>query len=213
MAPRRAVSTRFTEAVRPTGRDDAVTTCICYRLAWRWPRVALATSAALLVACATTPDRDGPPLKVPAGLENLRDAEPKVEAIRNGGPNSPYRVLGRDYVPLTADVAFRQKGLASWYGRKFHGQPTASGEVYDMFAMTAAHPTLPIPSYVRIANPANGRSVVVRINDRGPFHNGRIVDLSYAAAWKLGVLGGVARVEVQRITFSDIRDGAWRRGL
>ena len=213
MAPRRAVSTRFTEAVRSAGRDDAFASRICHRLWWRWPRVALVTLAALLVACATTPDRDGPPLKVPAGLENLRDAEPKVEAIRNGGPNSPYRVLGRDYVPLTADVAFRQKGLASWYGRKFHGRPTASGEAYDMFAMTAAHPTLPIPSYVRIANPANGRSVVVRINDRGPFHDGRIVDLSYAAAWKLGVLGGVAPVEVQRITFSEIRDGAWRRGL
>lgn len=166
--------------------------------------------AALLAACATTADRDGPPLKVPTGLENLRDAEPKVEAIRSGGPNSPYRVLGRDYVPLTRDVAFRQKGLASWYGRKFHGRPTASGETYDMFAMTAAHPTLPIPSYARIANPANGRSVVVRINDRGPFHDGRIVDLSYAAAWKLGVLGGVAPVALERITFSEIRDGAWR---
>ena len=213
MAPRRAVSTRFNEAVLPAGRDDAVATRTCHVLAWRWPRAALATLASLLVACATTPDRDGPPRKVPAGLENLRDAEPKVEAIRNGGANSPYRVLGRDYVPLTADVAFRQKGLASWYGRKFHGRPTASGEAYDMFAMTAAHPTLPIPSYVRIANPANGRSVVVRINDRGPFHDGRIVDLSYAAAWKLGVLGGVAPVEVQRITFSEIRDGAWRRGL
>ncbi len=170
----------------------------------------LAALTALLAACATAPDRDGPPLKVPAGLENLRDAEPRVEAIRSGGPNSPYRVLGRDYVPLTRDVAFRQKGLASWYGRKFHGRPTANGETYDMFAMTAAHPTLPIPSYARIFNPANRRSVVVRINDRGPFHDGRIVDLSYAAAWKLGVLGGVAPVELERITFSEIRSGAWR---
>jgi rare lipoprotein A len=151
------------------------------------------TLAALLAACATTPseDRDGPPQKVPAGLANIRDAEPKVETIRIGGPNSPYRVLGRDYVPVTRDVAFRQKGLASWYGRKFHGRPTASGDAYDMFAMTAAHPTLPIPSYARISNPANGRSVVVRINDRGPFHDGRIVDLSY-------------------ITFSEIRSGSWR---
>ena len=147
---------------------------------------------------------------MPAGLANVRDAEPKVETIRIGGPNAPYRILGRDYVPVTRDVAFRQKGLASWYGRKFHGRPTASGEVYDMFAMTAAHPTLPIPSYARISNPANGRSVVVRINDRGPFHDGRIVDMSYAAAWKLGVLGGVAPVEVERITFSEIRSGFWR---
>lgn len=169
-------------------------------------------SAALLAACATSPsDRDGPPLTVPAGLANLRDAEPKVEPIRNGGPNKPYRALGRDYVPLTRDVVFRQRGLASWYGRKFHGRPTASGEVYDMFAMTAAHPTLPIPSYAHISNPANGRSVVVRVNDRGPFHAGRIVDLSYAAAWKLDLLAGVAAVELERITFSDIRDGSWRR--
>ncbi len=173
-------------------------------------QLALAALTALLAACATTADRDGPPLKAPSGLENLRDAEPKIEAIRNGGPNSPYRVLGRDYVPLTRDVAFRQKGLASWYGRKFHGRPTASGETYDMFAMTAAHPTLPIPSYARISNPTNGRTVVVRVNDRGPFHDGRIVDLSYAAAWKLGVLGGVTPVELERITFNEIRSGAWR---
>jgi rare lipoprotein A len=169
--------------------------------------------AALLAACASTPleDHDGPPRQVPAGLEKIRDAEPAVHTIRQGGPNAPYRALGRDYVPLTRDVAFRQKGLASWYGRKFHGRPTASGEAYDMFAMTAAHPTLPIPSYARITNRANGRSVIVRINDRGPFHDGRIVDLSYAAAWKLGVLGGVAPVELERITFGEIRDGTWRR--
>ncbi len=145
-------------------------------------------------------------------MSGIREAEPKVEPLRSGGPNSPYRVLGRDYVPLTRDVALRQKGLASWYGRKFHGRPTASGEAYDMFAMTAAHPTIPIPSYARVTNPANGRSVVVRINDRGPFHEGRIVDLSYAAAWKLDLLRGVAPVELERITFSEIRNGTWRRG-
>jgi len=121
-------------------------------------------------------------------------------------------VLGQSYVPITQDKPFAERGLASWYGRKFHGRRTASGEVYDMYAMTAAHPTLPIPSYARVRNPANGREVVVRINDRGPFHSTRIVDLSYTAALKLGVLRGVTPVELERITADDIRTGAWRRG-
>jgi rare lipoprotein A len=99
----------------------------------------------------------------------------------------------------------RESGLASWYGRKFHGRPTASGEPYDMFAMTAAHKTLPIPSYARVRNPANGREIIVRVNDRGPFAEGRIIDLSWVAALRLGVLAGVAPVEVQRLTFDDIR--------
>ena len=119
-------------------------------------------------------------------------------------------MLGHDYVPATRDLAFSERGLASWYGVKFHGRRTASGEVYDMYAMTAAHPTLPIPSYARIRNPANGREILVRVNDRGPFHPGRIVDLSYAAAVKLDLLRGVAPVELDRITFEDIRTGAWR---
>jgi rare lipoprotein A len=105
----------------------------------------------------------------------------------------------------------RERGLASWYGRKFHGRPTASGEVYDMYAMTAAHPTLPLPSYARVRNPANGREIIVRVNDRGPFQGGRIIDLSYTAALKLGLLRGVAPVELERITFAEIRSGAWRR--
>ena len=113
---------------------------------------------------------------------------------------------------MTQDRAFRERGLASWYGRKFHGRRTASGETYDMYAMTAAHATLPIPSYARVRNPANGREVIVRINDRGPFHPGRIVDLSYTAALKLDLLRGVAPVELERITFAEIRSGAWRRG-
>jgi rare lipoprotein A len=178
-------------------------------------RAAAGVALCLLAACASTPPgrRDGPPEKVPAELANIRDAEPKVEPIRSGGANRPYEVLGREYVPITQDVAFRERGLASWYGRKFHGRRTANGEVYDMFAMTAAHPTLPIPSYARVANPANGRVVVVRINDRGPFHVGRIIDLSYAAAFKLDVLRGVAPVELERITATDIRNGTWKRGL
>jgi rare lipoprotein A len=157
-------------------------------------------------------DADGPGANPPADLASLPDAEPRVEPIRAGGPNKPYQALGREYVPATRDVPVSERGLASWYGRKFHGRKTASGEVYDMYAMTAAHPTLPIPSYARIRNPANGREVLVRVNDRGPFVAGRIVDLSYAAAFKLDLLRGVAPVELERITFDEIRTGAWRGG-
>jgi len=174
--------------------------------------------AAVLAGCASgpqrsasSPDRDGPEANPPADLARVPDAAPKLEPIRSGGPNKPYDVLGKSYVPITQDAPFTERGLASWYGRKFHGRRTASGEVYNMYAMTAAHPTLPIPSYARIRNPANGKEVLVRVNDRGPFHPGRIVDLSYTAALKLDVLRGVAPVELQRITFDDIRTGAWRR--
>jgi len=177
----------------------------------------LALSAVVLLAgCASAPrgpgaQRDGAETNPPADLARVPDAEPKLEAIRSGGPNKPYEVLGQNYVPITQDKPFTERGLASWYGRKFHGRRTASGEVYNMYAMTAAHPTLPIPSYARVRNPANGREVVVRINDRGPFHPGRIVDLSYTAALKLDLLRGVGPVELMRITFDDIRTGAWRR--
>jgi rare lipoprotein A len=178
-------------------------------------------TAAVLAGCASgpqrspgsmpTPDRDGAEANPPADLARVPDAEPRVETIRSGGPNKPYDVLGRSYVPITRDAPFTERGLASWYGKKFHGKRTASGEVYNMYAMTAAHPTLPIPSYARVRNPANGRDVVVRINDRGPFHSGRIIDLSYTAALKLDLLRGVGQVELERITFDDIRTGAWRR--
>ncbi|MEO6744693.1 MAG: septal ring lytic transglycosylase RlpA family protein [Caldimonas sp.] len=160
---------------------------------------------------SSDPGRDGPEASPPSGLDRVPDAAPKVESIRSGGPNKPYEVFGREYVPFTQDRAFRERGLASWYGRKFQGRPTASGEIYDMYAMTAAHPTLPIPSYARVRNPANGREIVVRVNDRGPFHPGRIIDLSYTAALKLDLLRGVAPVEIERITYEDIRAGTWRR--
>ena len=198
-------------------------------IAWPASRQMRAASAALLVAllcgCASAPrsgqraadaaaarGSDGPGADPPADLASRADAEPRIEPIRLGGANKPYQVLGRSYTPETRDVPFRERGLASWYGRKFHGRMTSSGETYDMYAMTAAHPTLPIPSYARIRNPANGREVLVRINDRGPFVAGRIVDLSYAAALKLDLLRGVAPVELERITFDEIRTGAWRRG-
>lgn len=180
----------------------------------RWLRAsALGVAAAVLAGCASRPaleERDGPHPQTPGRLDQVPDAEPRIEPIRAGGPNKPYEALGRSYTPLTGDVALREQGLASWYGRKYHGRATSSGETYDMFAMTAAHPVMPIPSYARVRNPANGREVVVRINDRGPFAPGRVIDLSYTAALKLGVLNGVAPVQVERITFDEIRSGRWR---
>ncbi|HSI58844.1 MAG TPA: septal ring lytic transglycosylase RlpA family protein [Ideonella sp.] len=155
---------------------------------------------------------DGPPEQPVPDLHGVPDAEPRVEPIRSGGANKPYEVLGRSYVPLARDEPVIERGLASWYGRKFHGRRTASGEVYNMLAMTAAHKTMPIPSYARVRNPANGREVVVRVNDRGPFSSNRIIDLSYTAAVKLGVQGGVKMVEVQRITNEEIRAGLAPRG-
>jgi rare lipoprotein A len=150
---------------------------------------------------------DGPAADTPANLDRVPDAVPRVEPYASG-PNKPYSVFGHEYVPDTSDRPFSERGIGSWYGRKFNGQRTSSGETYDMFAMTAAHPTLPIPSYARVTNPANGRSVIVRINDRGPFHPGRVIDLSYAAAYKLGYIGsGSAPVEVERILPADIRAG------
>lgn len=156
-------------------------------------------------------NRDGPEASPPPDLHLVPDAEPRLETPRSGGPNKPYEVLGESYVPERGDPPLVERGLASWYGRKFHGRSTASGETYNMYAMTAAHKTMPIPSYARVRNPANGREVVVRVNDRGPFHRGRIIDLSYTAALKLGVLNGVAPVEVERITYEAIRTGSWKR--
>jgi len=181
--------------------------------------LAAALVIGVLAGCAGGPprgaapswERDGAHANPPAGLENLPDAVPTIERIRSGGPNKPYRVLGRHYVPVAGDEPMRERGLASWYGKKFHGRQTANGEIYDMYAMTAAHPTMPLPSYARVRNLANDREVIVRVNDRGPFHPGRVIDLSYAAAQKLG-LDGVGRVEVTRITHDEIASGAWRRG-
>jgi rare lipoprotein A len=142
---------------------------------------------------------DGPGDKAPTDLAAIPDAEPRVEPLHRFA-NNPYTVFGQDYLPLRDNQPYKARGIGSWYGRKFHGQKTSSGEPYDMYGMTAAHPTLPIPSYVRVTNPANGRSVVVRVNDRGPFHSGRIIDLSYTAAAKLGYVNvGSTRVEVEQI--------------
>jgi rare lipoprotein A len=142
---------------------------------------------------------DGPLDRIPADLDRVPDAQPRAEPIRPAN-SRPYVALGQTFTPMQALEPFSQEGRASWYGKKFHGQRTASGERYDMFAMTAAHPTLPIPSYARVTNLENGKSVVVRINDRGPFHKGRVIDLSYTAAHKLGYIGqGSVNVRVDSI--------------
>jgi rare lipoprotein A len=142
---------------------------------------------------------DGPDGAPPVDLDTIPDAQPRPEPL-NPHANDPYVVFGKEYVPEKEFSAQRRQGTASWYGRKFQGQRTWSGEIYDMYAMTAAHPTLPIPSYARVTNLQNGKSVVVRINDRGPFSSGRMMDLSFAAAYRLGFAeSGIAAVEVESI--------------
>ncbi len=156
---------------------------------------------------------DGPADKIPEGLLDTPDAEPKVEPLAKG-PSKPYTIFDQTYVPITDNRAFVQRGVGSWYGKKFHGQKTSSGENYDMIKMTAAHPTLPIPSYARVTNLRNGKQVIVRINDRGPFHSQRIIDLSYTAALKLDYIrGGSAELEVERLLPEEIaRIQASKRG-
>ncbi len=147
---------------------------------------------------------DGPGDNVPADLHAIPDAVPRDEPVHRASTR-PYTVFGKDYAPMAVRNDFRERGRASWYGRKFHGKKTSIGETYDMYAMTGAHKTLPLPSYVRVVNVANGQSVVVRLNDRGPFHSGRIIDLSYAAAYKLGFLGqGSAEVEIETVGPDDV---------
>lgn len=154
---------------------------------------------------------DGPGDNPPPGLELTLDAEPKVEPYSASG-NKPYVVFGKTYTPMLDDKPFTERGIGSWYGKKFHGQKTSSGELYDMYKMTAAHPTLPIPSYARITNLANGKQVIVKINDRGPFHTNRIVDLSYTAALKLDYLGrGSSELLLERLLPADIEKMAENR--
>lgn len=146
---------------------------------------------------------DGPANDIPANLEQTPDAVPRWEPLHKPALR-PYEVFGTRYVPNTSVRPYKARGIASWYGKKFHGQKTSIGEAYDMFAMTAAHPTLALPSYVRVTSLHSGRSVVVRVIDRGPFHAGRIIDLSYTAAYKLGLIqGGSGQVEVEAILPGD----------
>jgi rare lipoprotein A len=192
-------------------------------LPWRAAQRAVAVALlAAVAACSTPMPKDvsnntpstsgqtppaadsGPPAAVRPELANVPDAVPKAEPIAPGGPNKPYATNGVTYLPDTSNRPFQQRGTASWYGEKFHGRRTANGEKYDMYAMTAAHTTLPLPSYARITHLGNGKSVVVRVNDRGPFIAGRIIDLSYAAAYKLDMVSaGQAEVLVERVFAAD----------
>lgn len=145
---------------------------------------------------------DGPGDNAPADIDGIPDATPKTENLL-ARANRPYSALGEKYTPMTKFTPYAKQGMASWYGKRYHGRKTSSGEIYDMYAMTGAHTTLPIPSYVKVTNPANGHSVVVRINDRGPFKHDRLIDLSYAAAYKLRIISqGSALVEVEAIDTS-----------
>jgi len=177
----------------------------------------------LLVACggvvATKPDAkvpstvakpgaggyyldDGPGDDAPANIDAIADAPLKTEPLL-ARANKPYVALGQEYIPFTSYAPYKKQGVASWYGKRYHGKKTSVGEVYDMYAMSGAHTILPLPSFVKVTNPANGRSVIVRINDRGPFKHDRLIDLSYAAAYKLRLIGkGSGLVEVESIDTS-----------
>lgn len=182
---------------------------------WKAQRVALVLLVALIVGCTYSPSgrysvrHDSAPLRA-IGPDDVLDAVAVADPITSAGNSSPYRVLGKQYYVLKDASSYKERGTASWYGAKFHGHKTSNGEIYDLYRATAAHKTLPIPSYVRVTNLTNGRSIVVRVNDRGPFHPGRVIDLSYAAAVKLGYMElGTAQVEVEIVNVSGVDD---RRG-
>jgi len=161
---------------------------------------------ALLSACVPTGRysmrHDKAPLRKPTNIE-MQNPTPKVEPIY-AWSLKPYTVRGKRYHPLKSATGYATLGVASWYGRKFHGHTTANGEIYDMFAMTAAHKTLPIPSYVKVTNTANNRSIIVRVNDRGPFHDDRVIDLSYSAAYAIDMLAqGTAQVRLEALNPAD----------
>jgi len=179
-----------------------------------WRGVCAAVLLGLLTACSA-PQRGGGyyqddgPGNAPVDGRAIPDATPRIEPFAQANMR-PYTISGRRYTPMQDNSGFRQEGLASWYGRQFHGKRTANGETYDMYAMTAAHPTLPIPSYARVTRPSTGRSVIVRVNDRGPFHSNRIIDLSYAAAAMLDLIApGTATVIVEAISHDQIRAGTY----
>ncbi len=154
----------------------------------------------LLTGCGTFPvDQDGAPTKA-LEWDEIPDAIPRAEPLSDTGNPESYVVYGQRYFVDFNASDFRQQGVASWYGTKFHGRKTSSGEIYDMYAMTAAHKTLPLPSYVKVKNLHNDKQVIVKVNDRGPFVDGRVIDLSYAAAQKLGIINnGTADVEIEML--------------
>ena len=171
-------------------------------------RVLLLLVTALASACSSVPrggyyQDDGPHARPGVDVSKIPDAVPRDEPLSARG-NNPYTVFNVGYRPLKSATGYRERGVASWYGKKFHGRRTSSGETYDMYSMTAAHKTLPLPSYVRVRNLNNGKSVVVRVNDRGPFLNNRLIDLSYAAAARLGIIGtGTGIVEVEALSGNE----------
>jgi rare lipoprotein A len=177
----------------------------------KWMALPLVVLALIITGCASKKGGSGSSgsrysikndhgPSAPVDVSHVKDAVPIDEPKSRGGNRSPYTVLGRSYSILDDSSGYRERGGASWYGNKFHGHLTSNGETYDMYKMSAAHKSLPIPTYVRVTNLDNGKQVIVRVNDRGPFHSGRIIDLSYAAASKLGMLArGTARVEVEAI--------------
>jgi rare lipoprotein A len=170
------------------------------RLARLLPLAALALAAACATPRGGYYQDDGPHARPPVDVSKVPDAVPRDEPV-NERNNRPYAVFGVSYRPLKSAYGYRERGVASWYGKKFHGRKTSNGETYDMYAMTAAHKTLPLPSYARVRNLNNGQSVIVRVNDRGPFRDNRLIDLSYAAAHRLGILGsGTGVVEVEGLS-------------
>lgn len=169
-----------------------------------------APTPALIPGPAPTSERDRPPAahEIPEDVDKLPDAVPQAEPKSRSGNSPVYTVLGKTYRVMNSADGFVENGYASWYGKKFHGRKTASGETYNMFAMTAAHKSLPLPSYVRVTLIETGKSIVVKVNDRGPFHKGRIIDLSYAAAAKLGILNnGHAEVRIEALVPEDPDSG------
>ena len=172
--------------------------------------LAILLAALLLAGCGSSNYyKDDRPPRQDRDVSQIPDAVPMVEPITRAGNTNPYRALGKTYYLLPENRGYKARGMASWYGSKFHGKPTANGEIYDMFAMTAAHKTLKIPAYVRVTNLENNRQVVVRVNDRGPFLHDRLIDLSYAAAKKLGFSDdGLAQVEVEYIDPTPVRAAA-----
>jgi peptidoglycan lytic transglycosylase len=170
--------------------------------------------ALLITGCSfRPPSMDGAPA---GGMDRsqIRDAVPRAEPRSRSGNPSSYTVLGRTYHVMGTSRGYHERGAASWYGTKFHGQRTSSGETYNMYAMTAAHKTLPLPTYVRVTNLQNGREVIVKVNDRGPFHDNRVIDLSYAAATKLGITGnGTGLVEVEALDSNNGRPRPTRNNI
>ncbi|MCG7533902.1 septal ring lytic transglycosylase RlpA family protein [Pseudoalteromonas sp. OOF1S-7] len=166
-------------------------------------QAALLGFVVVLSACSSRyhVKQDKAPLRAPTELE-MQDALVTSEA-KSVSAGRPYEVLGKRYTPMSDEKGYQAQGTASWYGRKFHGYYTSNGEVFNMFDMTAAHKTLPLPSFVRVTNVNNGKSAIVRVNDRGPFHDDRLIDLSYAAAYKLGFhRQGTAQVKIEALTIA-----------